>query len=173
MTADAVAFFRNLNLGQQRSPSTAQVRDAFAAEGATDVVSHQSNGTVAFASAGRPAQRLAQAVAERLADVRTWDDVVVVRDVVWLRDLRLDELPDGCELTLMNAAGPFPDALPFHSVRAAATILHADHKHAIVHNHVDRRSNGTPLVESRLPGVPATSRGVPTVLRLLDRLEEA
>lgn len=48
-------------------------------------------------------------------------------------------------------------------------MLVADGQHAIVHNHVERRSLDTRVVESRL-GVRATSRGVGTVQRLLARL---
>ncbi|WP_236666526.1 hypothetical protein [Nocardioides baculatus] len=48
-------------------------------------------------------------------------------------------------------------------------MLAADHLHAIVLNHVERRSNGTPVIEWRL-GVRATSRGVGTVQRLLARV---
>jgi hypothetical protein len=173
MSADAVAFFRNLNVGQQRSPSTAQLLAAFADEGAVDVLSHQSNGTVAFASPGREPTDVVLAVVDRVAEVSAWDDVALVRPVSWLRQLHLEELPDGCELTLVDGPDPFPVALPHHSERAAATILAADHLHAIVHNHVESRSNGTPLVEHLLGGTPATSRGTGTVLRLLDRLGAA
>lgn len=48
-------------------------------------------------------------------------------------------------------------------------MLRADGRHAVVHNHEERRSYGTRVVEQRL-GVPATSRGAGTVLRLLARL---
>jgi Protein of unknown function (DUF1697) len=168
MTATSVAFFRNLNVGQRGSPSRDQLLAAFASAGATDVLSHQSNGTVAFTAPGDP-RELADAVAERLATVCDYADLTVVRPVAWLRVLSLEDLPDGCELTLYDGPEAFPEQLPFFHERAAATILAADGTHAIVHNHVDRRSNGTPLLE-KLLGVPATSRGAGTVLRLLDRL---
>ena len=58
MTATSVAFFRNLNVGQRRSPTRDQLLDAFTAERAVDVLSHQSNGTVAFSAPGE-AQDLA------------------------------------------------------------------------------------------------------------------
>lgn len=169
MTATSVAFFRNLNNGQRLSPTRDQLLDAFGAEGATDVLSHQSNGTVAFATDGDP-QVVADAVAARMEGVSEWSDVVLVRSVAWLRDLGPAGFPDGCELTLYDGRDSFPEELPFFSERAAATILTADHRHAIVQNHVDRRSNGTPLLEL-LVGVPATSRGLGTVERLLARLD--
>ena len=168
MTATSVAFFRNLNVGQRRSPTRDQLLDAFAAEGATDVLSHQSNGTVAFSAPG-DGQDLADAVASRLPSVCEWSDVVLVRSEEWLADLDLDALPDGCELTLFDGPSPFPEPLPWDPGRGDVTVLAADHLHAIVQNHVDRRSNGTPVIEWRL-GVRATSRGVGTVHRLLERL---
>jgi hypothetical protein len=165
-----VAFFRNLNLGQRGSPSRVQLVAAFEAEGAAGVLSHQSNGTVAFAvPTGADSQALADAVAVRLAGECAYDDVVLVRSLDWLHGLDLDDLPEGCELTLMDAEVPFPEPLPWDAPRGEVTVLAADHRHAIVHNHRERRSNGTPVVEWRL-GVPATSRGVETVRRLLARL---
>ncbi len=168
MTATSVAFFRNLNLGQPRSPSRDQLLAAFAAEGATDVLSHQSNGTVAFASSAEP-QTVADGVVVRLAPVCDYAGRALVRPVRWLDALSLDGLPDGCELTLFDGPAEFPEPLPWDPARGEVTVLAADSRHAIVRNHRDRRSNGTPVIEALL-GVPATSRGVETVLRLLARL---
>ena len=164
-----VAFFRNLNLGQRRSPTRQQLVDAFVAEGATDVLSHQGNGTVAFrAPLGRDPQAIADAVAGRLGPVCGWGDVVLVRPVEWLASLGLDDQPSGCELTLFDGPSSFPEALPW-SPDAEVTVLRADHLHAIVLNHRERRSRGTPVVEARIER-RATSRGVGTVQRLLARL---
>ena len=162
-----VAFFRNLNLGQPRSPTRAQLVAAFEAEGATDVLSHQVNGTVAFTAPGDP-QRLADAVAARLGPVCAYDDVALVRSLSWLSGLGLAALPDGCELTLFDGPPDFPEPLPW-TPAPDVTVLRADRRHAVVHNHVERRSAGTKLLETRL-GVRATSRGAGTVLRLLARL---
>ncbi|MFM6849045.1 MAG: DUF1697 domain-containing protein [Terrabacter sp.] len=164
-----VAFFRNLNLGQPRSPSRVELVAAFEAEGATDVLSHQSNGTLAFsAPAGADPVSLASSVANRLGPTCSYADVVLVRSLGWLRGLDLADLPNGCELTLFDGPAPFPEPLPW-TPAPEATVLRADGLHAIVHNHAERRSLGTRVLETRL-GVPATSRGVGTVLRLLDRL---
>lgn len=171
MTATSVAFFRNLNLGQRRCPSRAQLVEAFDAEGATDVLSHQVNGTVAFTPPdSRSAEDVADAVVRRAAQVSEWSDVVPVRSVEWLESLDLDALPDGCELTIFDGSSAFPEALPWDPGCGDVTVLVADHVHAIVQNHVERRSNGTPVIEWRL-GVRATSRGVGTVQRLLARLD--
>lgn len=163
-----VAFFRNLNLGQPASPNRDQLLEAFAAEGAIDVLSHQSNGTVAFRAPAHDPQAIGDAVARRLGLVCSYADVTLVRPVDWLASLGLGDLPDGCELTLVDGPSPFPEALPW-SPSPEVTVLRADHLHAVVQNHLARRSFGTRVVERRL-GVPATSRGVDTVLRLLARL---
>ena len=164
-----VAFFRNLNLGQPRSPRRVQLVDAFAGLGASDVLSHQSNGTVAFTCAGDP-QLLADDVAVDLGPLCQYADVVLVRSVAWLSGLGLDALPDGCELTLFDIADAFPEPLPWDPGHGDVTVVAADDRHALVRNHVERRSNGTPVIERRL-GVPATSRGVGTIQRLLARIE--
>lgn len=39
-------------------------------------------------------------------------DVAPVRSVEWLASLGLDDLPDGCELTLFDGPAPFPELLP-------------------------------------------------------------
>ena len=163
-----VAFFRNLNLGQPRSPSRAQLLEAFAAEGARDVLSHQSNGTVAFDCDADP-QAVADAVAARLGPVCGYADVVPVRSLDRLLDLDLGALPDGCELTVFDGPAAFPEVLPWSTPGGEVTILSAGADHAVVLNHQERRSHGTRVVE-RLLGVPATSRGVGTVLRLLARV---
>jgi hypothetical protein len=164
-----VAFFRNLNLGQPGSPSRGVLLATFAAAGATDVLSHQSNGTVAFsAPADGDPVCLSRTVADRLGPTCAYADVVLVRSLAWLRGLQLEGLPDGCEVTLFDGSAPFPEPLPW-SPTPEVTVLSADRLHAIVHNHVARRSFGTRVVETRL-GVRATSRGVGTVLRLLDRV---
>lgn len=106
-----VAFFRNLNLAQPRSPSRVQLVEAFAAAGAHDVLSHQSNGTVAFSCDGDP-QAFADAVAAGLGPVCEYADVALVRPLDWLRDLGLDDLPDGCELTVFDGPDVFPEPIP-------------------------------------------------------------
>ncbi|MBS2938622.1 DUF1697 domain-containing protein [Nocardioides sp. J2M5] len=163
-----VAFFRNVNLGQPRSPSRVQLVEAFTAEGAREVLSHQSNGTVAFSCDGDP-QALADAVAASLGPPCGYADVALVRPLDWLRDLGLHDLPDGCELTVFDGPDVFPELIPW-SPDPRVTVLRADERHAVVHNHEERRSYGTRVVEQRL-GVPATSRGAGTVLRLLARLD--
>jgi hypothetical protein len=161
-----VAFFRNLNLGQRRSPSRDQLLAAMSDAGAADAQSFQVNGTVVFA-ADDP-QAVADEAARLLVPVSGWDDVVLVRPLDWLASLRLEEVEGNAEVTFFDGPADFPGQLPWEAPRGEVTVLDASPRHAVVLNHREHRSNGTPVVEALL-GVPATSRGVPTLLRLLDR----
>ncbi len=162
----SVAFFRNLNLGQGTSPTRSQLLDAFADAGINTASSFQVNGTVVF-EATDP-QALADDVARRLAPVCGYADAVLVRPLAWLAGLHLDPLPAGTELSLFDGPESFPEVLPWRAPRGDVTILRADGLHAVSANDDPRRSNGTPVLERRL-GVPVTSRGVPTIQRLLAR----
>lgn len=165
----AVAFFRNLNLGQRGSPTRTDLVAAFEAAGATSVASYRSNGTVLFDSTA-PA-RTARLVASGLEARCGWHDVVVVRRGRWLRDLarRLDGVGDAAEVTLYDAGRPFPHALPWRPTTGRLTVVSADHRHAVCVNDEPGTSYGTPVLE-RLLGVPATSRSTGTVLGVVERL---
>lgn len=162
----SVAFFRNLNLGQRRSPSRDQLLTAMSDAGAVEAASFQVNGTVVF-TADDP-QGVADEAGRLLVPVSGWDDVVLVRPLAWLASLRLEEVEGNAELTLFDGPDDFPEQLPWDAPRGEVTVLDASGAHAVVLNHRERRSGGAPVVE-RLLGVPATSRGIPTLLRLLDR----
>lgn len=165
----AVAFFRNLNLGQRGSPTRGQLLAAFEAAGATEAASYRSNGTVSFDSPA-PA-RTAMAAAGAIQPVCGWNDTVVVRRERWLRAVagRLQGLSDGAEVTLYDARRPFPEDLPWSTPDGRLTVVAADDRHAVCVNHLPRTSFGTPVVE-RLLGVRATSRSAGTVLGVVERL---
>ena len=164
-----MAFFRNLNLGQPRSPSREQLVEAFETAGAKEVASYRSNGTVVFDSPA-PA-RTAREVVRALEPVCGYRDVVVVRRARWLleRAEAWREAGDGAEVTLFDARTDFPEALPWRPPYAALTVVAADRAHALCVNHVPRTSVGTPVIE-RLLGVRATSRSTGTMLGAVDRL---
>lgn len=169
----AVAFFRNLNLGQGVSPTRAVLLDAFAGAGAQGALSFQVNGTVAYAATDdEHALRIGREVVGRLTSLSGYADTVVVRPVVWLRalDLAGRHDPDGTEVAFFDGPEPFPEPLPWDGPRGDLRVLAADDRHAIALNADPRRSQATPVLERRL-GVPVTSRGVGTVLRLLARLD--
>ncbi len=169
MTA-AVAFFRNLNLGQSRShsPTRPQLLAAFEQAGASDAVSFQVNGTVIFEADVDP-QSLANDAAVRLTPVCGYADVAIARPVEWLLALDLDAVPDEAEVSFFDGPDPFPEPLPWLAPRGGLTVVRADAAHAVSVDDPARTSGATYVLEKRL-GVPVTSRGVPTVRRLQARI---
>lgn len=173
--AGAVAFFRNLNLGQSRShsPTRTQLLDAFAVAGARRASSFQTNGTVIFSPQDprEPAERLATRVVEILTPVCGYADAVLVRSGAWVIDLTatLEPMPKTTEVALFDLPGEFPVAVPWISPGGHLEVVHADRWHAICVNAVDRTSFATKELE-RLLDVPVTARGAGTFLRLESRL---
>jgi hypothetical protein len=165
----AAAFFRNLNLGHSRSPSRADLVDAFERSGAARVRSYRSNGTVIFDSPA-PA-RTATLVVTELERVCGYHDAVVVRRERWLREHAMEWSTAGeqSEVTLFDAQVAFPEPLPWRPVRGGITVVAADRRRALCLNDQPHTSFGTPVIE-RLLGVPATSRSTGTMLGVVDRL---
>ena len=174
----AVAFFRNLNLGQGWAPTRPQLEDAFTAVGAGGADSVQTNGTVVF---DHPAPvRAAAEVGTRLRALTGYGDVVVVRRASWLLDLlrRADDLalPDDVpvEVAFFDARRPFPLDPPWTSPDGRLRVHAGDHRHAVstFHDASGRGSNATVVLEE-VTGVRATSRGLATVRRVGTRIGAA
>jgi len=166
-----VAFFRNLNLGQSRSrsPTRPQLLEAFAEAGATSAVSFQTNGTVIFNPGRRSPQRLADRAVELLTPVCGYADMVAARPVAWLRELDLDDVPDHAEVSFFDGPDPFPEPLPWKPAGRGLVVVRAGSRHAVSINAPDGSSGATWVIEDRLK-VLVTSRGVPTMRRLLAKL---
>lgn len=167
-----VAFLRNVNQGQRGHPSTDDVVASFLLAGAHDVRTFQSNGTVLFDSTdadGVVSDALhALAVrsgAERDGFWMPWAEVV---DIVGRHATRSDARR--CELTLHD--GGVIDLEDAETSRTAAhrrcRIVEAGAGWIVTTNERDAESNATPVAE-RLTGGPATSRGLPTLVRLVER----
>ena len=165
----AAAFFRNLNLGQPRSPGRLELLDAFERVGATWASSYRSNGTVVFDSAAPV--RTAGLVVATLREVCGYDDAVVVRRAAWLREhaAAWEAVGERAEITLFDARIDFPEPLPWRPPRGGLTVVTADRSHALCVNDEPRTSFGTPALE-RLLGTRATSRSTGTMLGVVDRL---
>ncbi|MBB5632576.1 hypothetical protein BKA04_000799 [Cryobacterium mesophilum] len=167
----SVAFFRNLNQGQRRSPSSVILERAFVNEGATDVLLVQGNGTVVFS-----AEDVAVCIRDAAMTVRAasdWDDVVFVRPVDWLAELvrGLDSdvpISANTELSLFDEAVAVAGSIPLPGRRC--TIIRGGPGYAVCLNDRERESNGTPTLE-RMLDVRVTSRGLPTLRRLIRRLQ--
>jgi uncharacterized protein DUF1697 len=168
----AVAFFRNLNLGQRRShsPTRPELLAAFERAGAPGAVNFQVNGTVVFETDADP-QVLADETVRQLTPVCGYDDLAIARPVDWVHALDLDpaHVPDHAEVSFFDGPDPFPEPLPWEAPRGGLTVVRADTLHAVSVNDVEGTSGATYVLEKRL-GVPVTSRGVPTIRRLQVRL---
>ena len=166
----SVAFFRNLNQGQKASPSSTQLLEAFVMAGAQDVTLFQSNGTVIFDAPDPDA--CTQAAVDRLAATSPWNDVAFARSAEWLiafmAGLRSDDPAFArSELSLFEASVSPVDRLPLAGNRC--TVVSGGPGFALTENELDKESNATPTLERAL-GVAVTSRGLPTLSRLVERL---
>lgn len=167
-----VAFMRNVNQGQRGHPSTADIVAGFADAGCPEVQTFQSNGTILFDSA-EPAAVVASA--EEAIAVRSGHE----REILWipLADLvavvdEHGETPDPRRHEFTLHRGGTVDAQDPEALRLTAlgncSIVDACPGWALVRNDVDGQGNATPVLE-RLTGDRATSRGLPTLLRLVAR----
>jgi uncharacterized protein (DUF1697 family) len=167
-----IAFLRNVNQGQRGHPSTADIIAAFADAGAHGAVAFQANGTIVFAS--DDPQTLVDDATAALA-ARSG----VEREGFWM------PLPDLAAIVEAHAVEPHAARREFtlhgggtldrddpEVVRVAAhrrvSIVDAGDGWIMSVNERDHDSNATPVAE-RLTGTPATSRGLATLVRLIDR----
>ena len=171
-----VALLRNVNVGQRGHPTTDDLLTAFTAAGATDALSFQSNGTIVFTGLAAEAESLAQDAVAALARTAGHEREVVTASLASLRTL-VDEhgsAPDAHrrELTLHGGPALEPDSVALLEAerRAHCRVLDSAPGWVVTLNLRDRQSNGTPLVEHVL-GIPATSRGLPTLVRLFEKLD--
>jgi hypothetical protein len=174
----AVAFFRNLNLGQGWSPTRPQLVAAYERAGATYVDNVQSNGTLIVLAPDPVAAT--RAVLAEVREVSGYADIAVVRSASFVREVaaRLAGLavPDDVpvEVLVYDARRPFPHPLPWTTSDGQVEVLHADRRHAITAFH-QQGLGGSPAgrVLPELVGVPVTARGAGTLLRVAARLDRA
>jgi uncharacterized protein (DUF1697 family) len=166
----AVAFFRNLNQGQRGSPSRAQFVEAFAESGAIRATPFQSNGTMLL-DAQNPTASTQSAIAWLTAR-SGWSDAAFVRSVDWLTGV-LAAVPieastaTRIELSLFDESSSAVHLLPLTGTRC--TVFSGGPGFAVTENERDNESNATPTLERAL-GVAVTSRGFPTLSRVVERL---
>lgn len=167
-----IAFLRNVNQGQRGHPSTADILAAFADAGAHDAVAFQANGTIIFtADDPRTAVDDAMAALAARSGVEREGFWMPLPDVTAIVEAHAIE-PDAArrELTLHGGGGLDPEDREV--VRVAShrrcRIVDAGDGWIVSINERDRESNATPVAEL-LTGTPATSRGMPTLVRLIDR----
>lgn len=168
-----VAFFRNVNQGQRGMPRTADLLDAFHDADVPDATAFQSNGTVVFTTPD-PAATLADVRSSLMARGSAVGEIYT-RPILFIRDIvsrYRDHLDAGrFELTLFQDRQVIVDEarMAEEAHRRRCEIVDHGPGWAVVSNERERQSNGTPTIEAALP-VHATSRGFPTLERLVERL---
>jgi uncharacterized protein (DUF1697 family) len=167
-----VAFLRNVNQGQRGHLAAADLISAFSEVGAHEVSTFQSNGTVVFASENPDA--VGRRVRGHLTAQGLFDDLIVVRPITLVEDV-VGEFAEHdhagrFELTLFAGDRLLEDtaALTAAAAYRRCTVVARGPGWVVVGNERDRESNGTPTIEAVLAD-RATSRGLPTLLRLVDR----
>lgn len=165
-----VAFVRNLNQGQRGHVSTEQLVTAFRYAGCHDVMPFQSNGTVVFAGHAVLAVDAMSALAasagvERGVFTMGMDELVtLVHAHGFTEDAARRELTLHAPVRI-----PLDDHAAAQAARRRCALVETGVGWAVTVNERERESNATPVLE-RLTGGPATSRGLPTLVRLIDRL---
>lgn len=171
-----VAFLRNVNQGQRGHPSTPDILAAFADAGCPGAVPFQSNGTIVF-EADDPAAVTETAVLSIAA--RTG----LERDAFWIS---LDDLlavveahgatldPRRHEFTLHGGGtiDPTDPEVIREAVSRRCEVIDSGLGWTIIRNERAGEGNATPVIE-RVIGGRATSRGLPTLIRLAGRFAES
>ena len=163
---------RNVNQGQRGHPSTGDILAGFADAGCIGVQTFQSNGTILF-DADEPAEVIAQA-ADAIA-ARSGHE----RDILWIALSVLTAVvdehgatrePRRFEFTLHRGRPIDPHDAGVVRICAEnrCAIVAAGRGWALVGNDVEGEGHATPVLE-RLSGARATSRGLPTLIRLVSR----
>ena len=172
---NAVAFFRNINLGHRGSPTSEQLLGAFFDQGAENAQHLQSNGTVIYWS--QASTPLARRVARSLSAVCGWNDYVAVRSATWCIELgrRLSRLASPEELPHLQVAlldAPRYERLPNLGMVADFDnqIVDVSYRHVVISA---RRevfpSTAARAVDSLIP-TEMTFRSATTMVRLANRL---
>lgn len=172
-----VAFLRNVNLGQPGSPTRGQLETAFVQAGASSAISFMSNGTLLFEVAHeQEAGSVALSACETLRITVGMNEPAFVRSFQRLAGLvAADPFADwsGAEvaeraISFFDYPGEMPVRAPIQSERGDCLVFRIDAGEAFA---ITREVNGkigypTPVLEKAL-GVPVTTRGWTTILRLV------
>lgn len=167
-----VAFVRNLNQGQRGHVTTAELVAAFVEAGCHDPVPFQSNGTVVFEGDAERAQDAALALTAHAGVEREVFTLTLDR----VREIVSDHSPapdaNRRELTV-HRGGPITinTATQAEAAHRRCALLDSGDGWTVTVNERERESNATPTLE-RLTGAPATSRGLPTLIRLVGSLAD-
>lgn len=179
-----VAFVRNINVGQKKFPSRAQLLEAFLAAGARSAVSFQSNGTVvAEVEDSLSFEALRDGARGYLRAECGFGEAIFVRELEAIR-AAVRENPyarsdaagiDRTEyihqlVSYFEFAGSLEGVFPLESAKGDCLVFRGTGQEAYSVAKEIRGVSGypTPLLEKRLQ-VPATTRSWATVVRLVGR----
>jgi uncharacterized protein (DUF1697 family) len=174
-----VAFVRNVNLGQPKSPTRPQLENAFLQAGASSATSFLSNGTLIFSvSRSRLAQSIAKRACQALRNVCGLKEPVFVCTFQHLVDLvGEDPFSELNDPTIIGQAISFFDPkikamvpAPLESERKDCLVFRIGAGEALS---VLREINGktgypTPVLEKALNS-PVTTRSWTTILRMVKK----
>lgn len=166
-----VAFVRNVNQGQRGHPSTDQLLAAFAAAGLDAAVAYRSNGTVVFEQPDvrDPAEDIALALAELTGLDREVFTLAVDQLAAIVAPHRQSSDLSRRELTVHRGVLDIGDAAAVATAtRGRCNFLASGPGWVVTANERDGESNATPVIE-RVTGGPATSRGLSTVVGVVER----
>lgn len=174
-----VAFLRNVNLGQPKSPSRAQLENAFQQAGTDNAASFLSNGTLVYTAPGRrAAEQMAKQARETLRAQCGMSEPIFVHGLADLADLAA-----GDPFAAFRRTDYTERAISFFERRAGAKLrapLESERGDCLVFRieaglalSLMRTIGGktgypTPVLEKAL-GAPVTTRSWRTIERLLDR----
>lgn len=174
-----VAFLRNVNLGQPKSPTRAQLENAFLQAGASNAISFLTNGTLIYSVARR---RLARPTANRarqaLQQVCSLTEPIFICSFQHLVELVAENpFSDFKPSTTIRYAISFFDSeteirvpLPIESKRKDCLIFrtNAGEAFSIVRKINGKEGYPTPVLESVLNS-PVTTRSWTTILRMVKK----
>lgn len=173
-----VAFYRDLNLGQRGSPNRGQLEGALVGAGATTARSFQSNGTVVFTVEPGLERDVVGGAAPVLSHRAGYDGPAFVRELAALVAL-VDREPfagldhEGSpQITFFDGGRDAGLALPWTAPRGDLVIVEIRSGYALslARRIGSRMGSAGRELEERL-GVPATTRGMGTVERLVRKFQ--
>ncbi|MEU1849984.1 DUF1697 domain-containing protein [Streptomyces sp. NPDC019990] len=174
MSSPHVVFYRSMNLGHPGSPDRATLENALSAAGARGVKSFQTNGTVLF-EADDPLSVVAEA-AKALESAAGYTEPAMVRGLDLLVDVLGSAPFDGHEdsrtyrktFTFFDGGRPIELTLPWTNAKDDVDIVELREGLALGIIRKEKSNAGSPTAEiERLAGVPATTRTLGTIERLV------
>jgi len=174
-----VAFLRNVNLGQPRSPTRGQLEAAFLQAGADAAASFMTNGTLVFSvSRSRLASGTTKRAHEILSQVCGLKEPVFVQSFGYLAELAAEDpfAPFATGAVAERCVSFFePKAtarleLPLESDRKDCLVFRASAGLALsIVREVDGKIGYPTLVLEKTLGAQVTTRSWRTILRLVKR----